>query len=213
MTEEEWLTTDEPWQPLLHVRQFASVRKLRLVAAAYVRWLQSLPAYADARPCADLIEEVADDAMSRQEILDYRMWGLPGSSWVLSKALGSDGRVGQEVSRLVYLAQDHLGRCPPDPESAHREVLERLHCIFGNPFRPPPTLDARLVDREASCLATAAYEHRDLPSGRLRPERLAALAAALEAAGCQDAELLAHLRSEGPHWRGCWGLDAVLGRS
>lgn len=35
----------------------------------------------------------------------------------------------------------------------------------------------------------------------------------LEAAGCTDAELLAHLRSPGPHVRGCFALDAVLGKS
>jgi hypothetical protein len=37
------------------------------------------------------------------------------------------------------------------------------------------------------------------------------LADALEqAAGCTDADILAHCRSEGPHVRGCWVADAVL---
>ena len=31
--------------------------------------------------------------------------------------------------------------------------------------------------------------------------------------GGTDAGLLGHLRGEGPHWRGCFALDAVLGRS
>jgi hypothetical protein len=35
---------------------------------------------------------------------------------------------------------------------------------------------------------------------------------ALEVSGCTDAELLAHLRSPGPHVRGCFALDAVLGK-
>jgi hypothetical protein len=39
------------------------------------------------------------------------------------------------------------------------------------------------------------------------------LADALEDAGCTDAELLVHLRSPGPHVRGCWGLDLVLGKA
>jgi hypothetical protein len=43
-------------------------------------------------------------------------------------------------------------------------------------------------------------------------ERLPALADVLEEAGCTDAELLAHLRSPGPHVRGCFALDAVLGK-
>ncbi len=39
------------------------------------------------------------------------------------------------------------------------------------------------------------------------------LAAALEDAGCADADLLAHCRGEGPHVRGCWVVDLVLGKS
>jgi hypothetical protein len=38
------------------------------------------------------------------------------------------------------------------------------------------------------------------------------LADALEDAGCSDAGLLGHLRSPGPHVRGCWALDLVLGK-
>jgi hypothetical protein len=62
-------------------------------------------------------------------------------------------------------------------------------------------------------LATAAYELRSFPSGEIDPARLAVLADALEDAGCQDAELLGHLRSPGPHVRGCFALDAILGRA
>jgi hypothetical protein len=54
-------------------------------------------------------------------------------------------------------------------------------------------------------LAQAIYEERDL-------QRLAVLADALEDAGCDSAEVLGHLRSEGPHVRGCWALDLVLGK-
>jgi hypothetical protein len=38
------------------------------------------------------------------------------------------------------------------------------------------------------------------------------LADCLEDAGCSDAEVLGHLRSAGPHVRGCWALDLVLGK-
>lgn len=61
-------------------------------------------------------------------------------------------------------------------------------------------------------LAQAAYEDRVMPSGHLNPTRLALLADSLEDAGCDDAELLGHLRVPGVHVRGCWGLDAVLGK-
>jgi hypothetical protein len=36
---------------------------------------------------------------------------------------------------------------------------------------------------------------------------------ALLDAGCDDEELLAHLRAEGPHVRGCWAIDFLLGKS
>jgi len=61
-------------------------------------------------------------------------------------------------------------------------------------------------------LARSAYEGRALPSGHLDPARLSALAGALEVAGCSDAGLLAHLRSPGPHVRGCWAVDLILGK-
>jgi hypothetical protein len=44
-------------------------------------------------------------------------------------------------------------------------------------------------------------------------DRLPILADALEEAGCDNAELLSHLRGPGPHVRGCWALDHILGRS
>jgi hypothetical protein len=53
-------------------------------------------------------------------------------------------------------------------------------------------------------LAQAIYEEG-------RWNELPVLADALEDAGCDSAEILNHLRSAGPHVRGCWALDAVLG--
>jgi hypothetical protein len=62
-------------------------------------------------------------------------------------------------------------------------------------------------------LAQAAYDNRQLPEGILDPTRLAVLADALEEAGCSDAELLTHLRGPGPHVRGGWAIDLLLGKS
>jgi hypothetical protein len=44
-------------------------------------------------------------------------------------------------------------------------------------------------------------------------DRLPILADALLDAGCDDEELLAHLRSEGPHVRGCGAVDLILVKS
>jgi hypothetical protein len=61
-------------------------------------------------------------------------------------------------------------------------------------------------------LAEAAYRERHLPSGRLDPVRLAAVADALEESGCAEQALPNHLRSPGAHVRGCWAVDALTGR-
>ena len=61
-------------------------------------------------------------------------------------------------------------------------------------------------------LATAAYEERILPAGTLDSDRLAVLADALEDAGCDNEDILSHLRGPGPHVRGCWVVDLLLGK-
>ncbi len=87
-----------------------------------------------------------------------------------------------------------------------------LRNIFFKPLPPPPTIDAAWLTGTVNQLALAAYEERELPSGHLDGLRLAVLADALEEAGCTDAELLGHLRSGQVHVRGCWLVDALLGR-
>jgi hypothetical protein len=42
--------------------------------------------------------------------------------------------------------------------------------------------------------------------------RLPILADALLDAGCDDEELIAHCRQPGPHVRGCWAVDLILGK-
>jgi len=97
---------------------------------------------------------------------------------------------------------------------------KKSHCdllrdIFGNPFHPvtiSPTVLA-WKDELVVRLAQAAYEERHLPAGTLDNGRLAALADALEEAGCTDADILGHLRGPGPHVRGCWPVDLCLGKT
>jgi hypothetical protein len=49
-------------------------------------------------------------------------------------------------------------------------------------------------------------------AGTLDTSRLAVLADALEDAGCDRADILGHLRGPGPHVRGCWAVDLLLGK-
>jgi hypothetical protein len=96
-----------------------------------------------------------------------------------------------------------------------RAAQARLaRCIFGTRFRAVSAEPAWLAwDGGAVVkLAQAVYDERDLPSGHLDAARLAVLADMLEEAGSADAELLGHLRSAGPHTRGCHAVDAILGK-
>jgi hypothetical protein len=76
--------------------------------------------------------------------------------------------------------------------------------LFGNPFRPVD-FDFRWRTADTTGLATAIYEDRAY-------DRLPLLSDALMDAGCDDADILAHCRSDGFHVRGCWVVDLVLGK-
>ena len=84
-----------------------------------------------------------------------------------------------------------------------------LRDLFGNPFDPLPPLEASLLNWNTGTVRGLAQAADD---ERLAPACLGVLADALEEAGGGDARLLGHLRSPGPHVRGCFALDAVLGK-
>ena len=95
--------------------------------------------------------------------------------------------------------------------NARNQHARLVRDIFGNPFRPVP-LNPAWRTPTVTAVATAAYEERHLPAGTLAPERLAVLADALEDVGCDSADILSHLRGSGPHVRGCWVVDLLLGK-
>jgi hypothetical protein len=90
-------------------------------------------------------------------------------------------------------------------ERAWQAALLRELC--GDPTRDRPVARAVLCwhDGTVRRLAEGIAEGRTF---HLMP----ILADALLDAGCDDDELMAHCRDEGPHVRGCWALDRVLGR-
>jgi hypothetical protein len=84
------------------------------------------------------------------------------------------------------------------------ELTALVRDIFGNPFRrvgaDPSWLTSTTVSLARSIYKDCAFD------------RLPILADALEEAGCDDADVLNHLRGDGLHVRGCWAVDLVLGR-
>ena len=82
-----------------------------------------------------------------------------------------------------------------------------VRCVFGNPFRSV-TVDSAWLAWEGGTARTLAQAI----NGERAFDRLPVLADALEDAGCADAGLLGHLRGPGPHSRGCWAVDLLLGK-
>jgi hypothetical protein len=76
---------------------------------------------------------------------------------------------------------------------------------FGNPVCPMAVDPAWLTSTVVS-LAQGIYDDRAF-------DRLPILADALQDAGCEDPDVLGHCRSDGPHVRGCWVVDLVLGKA
>ena len=112
-------------------------------------------------------------------------------------------RAGETIGRQILLiVRDFGGRAREAEERAAQAAL--IRDIFGDPF-PPPAFDPGWSPPAVTALAETIYEEKAF-------DRMPALADALEAAGCRDPAILAHCRGPGPHVRGCWVLDRVLGK-
>jgi hypothetical protein len=83
---------------------------------------------------------------------------------------------------------------------------------FSTPLQTLPSAVLAWNDRTVPRLAQSIYEERRMPQGTLDTARLTSLADALLDAGCDNEELIANCRSDGPHVRGCWAIDLILGK-
>ncbi|HZT78757.1 MAG TPA: hypothetical protein VFA26_00925 [Gemmataceae bacterium] len=118
--------------------------------------------------------------------------------------------------RQVPVATDPRGQqfTPTDPVAFDRlsaaagaVLVPLVRDVFGNPFRSVKAEASwlRWNDGTVSKLARAIYEDR-------RFDEMALLADGLEESGCTEPNVLVHCRTAGPHVRGCWVLDLLLGR-
>jgi hypothetical protein len=76
--------------------------------------------------------------------------------------------------------------------------------IFGDSFRTVAFSSEWRTDT-ALALARQMYDACDFSA-------MPILADALQDAGCDSEEILGHCRGDGPHVRGCWVVDLVLGK-
>jgi hypothetical protein len=89
-----------------------------------------------------------------------------------------------------------------------RAQLLIWHDTLGNPFHPA-TVDPIWFQHDNAAVPRLAQECYD----QHVTDNLNPLAEALESAGCRDASILTHCRAPGNHYRGCWVLDDLLGKS
>ena len=231
MTEAEWLACDDPTPMLAFLRGQASDRMLRLLACGCCRALwgdasaksraavEAAERYADGR--ADMAElDRARDAAEGEADLDRWMWGDRGCGVAVafaeaarapSRAVWPDGRVHERTTwelmewAVSTAVQAAATRCDPGREVlTRRDVCRLVRCCLGNPFRPAAVVPDWLTTTVVA-LARLIYEERAF-------DRLPILADALEDAGCDNSDILAHCRGDGPHARGCWLIDLLLGK-
>jgi hypothetical protein len=118
----------------------------------------------------------------------------------------------ERIMRWHYFTAEPFDASAYQAES--NEYANLLRDILGTLFRPF-VVDPRWLAWNSGTIAVLAqtiYDERRLPEGALDKDRLAVLADALEEAGCTDPDILAHCRGPGPHVRGCWVIDLLLGK-
>jgi hypothetical protein len=213
MTEAEWLAATDPREMLLFMHGRTRDRKACLFACACCRrfWQAAQPA---AQSAIELGEWYADkprtfDAVTRRKFRE----GLSLRDGIelttataeerISVAAANTLRKGGAALASIW-AEMSLGDDPDSPERNNEVAAQVLLArdIFGNPFRSV-AFDTDWRTSTAVSLAKQMYASREFS---LMP----ILSDALQDAGCDNADILDHCRSDGPHVRGCWVVDHLL---
>jgi hypothetical protein len=226
MNEQQWLEEKDPGKLLTALRSAplhnrVSSRKLRLFACACARKVWHLLTDEDSRNAVEAAERLADGLLTRKELA-----ASPTRLRASFAAKGSDAATAarktlmKSASMAAMDAYSSARRvlCLQHPAlqgGAWRAVLTRydrelillLRDILNNPFAEAGARSGGLA-RNADTVRTMAeaiYQERSFADCPI-------LADALEEAGCEDAEVLGHLRGPGPHARGCWVIDLLTSR-
>jgi hypothetical protein len=240
VTEQEWLEADDPDVILQNLQAHeTSRRKLLLYACGCCRpaWdlltaplcreaVEICEAYADGLVRQEEVERAAGAAHHAAERLSVdqerkaslavaQMAGVVADTprplhrqlrVTLSETLAQQWQVAKHAVFYALKAWSAVIWSASADQLKAEKVAQCLlwRDVSGNPFRPI-TLDPAWKTPAVVQLARSLYEER-------RFEDLPILADALEEAGCQDAAALGHCRGPGPHVRGCWVLDLLLGK-
>jgi hypothetical protein len=214
MTEQEWLSSADPFPLIEFLQGKVSDRKLRLFAVACCRLVWHQMEDDRSKNAVEVAERFADGRASITELTDardaapssYRTWlstGLPYHDELAQSAAVLCAR--ESVDAEAVLQDAFLWADMTPNEDGDELAASILRDIFGNPFRPV-SIFPNWITSNVLALAGEIYD-----SGECT--RLPMLVDALEAAGCESADILNHCRGEGQHVRGCWVVDSILGRS
>jgi hypothetical protein len=232
MTEAEWLAGTDPLVLLAHVhsrsrgwrrrlmtwlglrRADGTARKARLFACACCRLIWPLLVDERLRRTVETAERYADGVAPGAELNVARTvaselpWGAVAraatrAAWDSPWDAALQTAV-QVVEAAEWAAEPEAVRATADALRGTQSALVRD--LFGNPFRPPPRPGSTAwADATALEETWAVYQKHDFAA-------LPRLADRLQASGCPEIEVLEHFRAPGPHARGCWGLDRLLGK-
>jgi hypothetical protein len=212
MSDEDWVYCVEPQEMLTLIRLDASMRKLHLFAAA--SWDYFSPLFSDpvCLRAINLLDRRAESnlpARDRKEMVRALRGAIPAAG------ASGDGQA-HDYHYLVMMLYRELVSTRPAVHSvlatgkrherlAQRDYQVRLfRDIFKNPFRHI-AFDPKWRTADRLGVARAIYDDPAF-------DRLPILADALLDAGCDDEPILEHCRGPGPHVRGCWVVDLVLGK-
>jgi hypothetical protein len=229
MTEAEWLACEDPVARAYLASPDQNDRKLRLFACACCRQLGTIIDDSNMALALLIAERFADREVSNAERIDAykavdRIAGSRDSDgkyinpdWLRAAMVSVRSALGFRNPKAAENTSSHVINCllmksgeidkPEYRIAIDRELLVQsffVKDIFGNPFRPV-VFDPVWRTSTALAIAQGIYDDRAF-------DRLPILADALQDAGCENDDILNHLRGDGPHVKGCWALDLVLGK-
>jgi hypothetical protein len=208
MTEAEWLTSADPMPMLDFLRGKASELKLRLFACACCRRVLHLMPDGRSRRALDTAELVAEglaDEVERKRVSETLLGvGHNHVGWALMPDPFVAAARGAFYTAGAVQSATRAGRRQEARRGEELAQVEVLRDIFEHPFRAVAVTPVWLTS-DVLLLARTMFDSRDYSA-------MPILADALQDAGCDNEDVLNHCRGDGPHVRGCWVVDLVLGK-
>lgn len=220
MNEKQWAVEKWAAQYMVHTlgelrfpQTKSGRRKLRLYACGCSRRVWDLLPDVRLKKAVEMAERFADGLADKAALatIHERVRPLNADGYFPKLPIRAARAVGMAIEACgdsAFNAAFVMTALLPTPlakgKAGDKLLCDLLRCVFGNPFRKPEfPKDWRT--ETVTALATGVYLERAF-------DRLPILADALEEAGCDDPAMLAHLRGDGPHCRGCWVVDLALGK-